>query len=533
MPQGHAVPSHTSPMAMKEQAPHRLMSESILPKATAPRLTLTSATLNGIPYGDKNLSQVFTSHLKTRGWSQQRLHKLHIVMFVLTFFMYVCHIISLPPFEILGKKMVIIFEIVQLFLLVIGIACWLTMCYVNASWAVTRRIFQKSLRTYIYLFWLIRSLVTEVLKGRTVYACIHVFHSIILYSTDTWFICDQKVLIIDLGMFLCIMVYEFFISLSPYALEKPSWKFVNVPVTANSLARSNFFNLFLIFLDAALVAIFDMRRSKYIMLVTKKKRGRSAELSIFKQQLVFKFLIAMVFTAIAATALHIVSTVLDVNLESKNLYDSILLFILFVLWVLIMYLALDPEYRTTLCHLSRERRVIFIVVLLGVLNCVDVWEIGFRVAQLTFNLAVFVILTLDILQYQVSRKVSIAIVPILAVVLLWNINVEAFQRSDCENNRLPWGIMGRSVSSCTIRRMIYQSILTLLISAFVTVLRNRKGSFLFYNANIYRTTGRGTRNSVDHSFVGRISEQIGKESVFRVQKKEVEAKQVRIREVSV
>ena len=110
MTQGHAVPSHTSPMAMKEQAPHRLMSEWILPKATAPRLTLTSATLNGIPYGDKNLSQVFTSHLKTRGWSQQRLHKLHIVMFVLTFFMYVCHIISLPPFEILGKKMVIIFE---------------------------------------------------------------------------------------------------------------------------------------------------------------------------------------------------------------------------------------------------------------------------------------------------------------------------------------------------------------------------------------------------------------------------------------
>ena len=91
------------------------------------------------------------------------------------------------------------------------------------------------------------------------YAFIQVFHSIILYSTDTWFICDQKLLIIDLGMFLCIMVYEFFISLSPYALEKPSWEFVNVQVTANSLARSNVFNLFLIFLDAALVAIFDMK----------------------------------------------------------------------------------------------------------------------------------------------------------------------------------------------------------------------------------------------------------------------------------
>ena len=49
-----------------------------------------------------------------------------------------------------------------------------------------------------------------------------------------------------------------FISLSPYALEKP-WEFGNVQVTANSLARSNVFNLFLIFLDFMLVAIFDMK----------------------------------------------------------------------------------------------------------------------------------------------------------------------------------------------------------------------------------------------------------------------------------
>ena len=122
--------------------PHRLMSESILPKATAPRLTLTSATLNGIPYGDKNLSQVFTSHLKTRGWSQQDAQAAY--SHVCPYLLHVCMPYHQPsPFEILGKKMVIIFEIVQLFLLVIGIACWLTMCYVNASWAVTRRIFKK------------------------------------------------------------------------------------------------------------------------------------------------------------------------------------------------------------------------------------------------------------------------------------------------------------------------------------------------------------------------------------------------------
>jgi hypothetical protein len=335
------------------------------------------------------------------------------------------------------------------------------------------------------------------------------------------------------------MVYEFFISLSPYALEKPSWEFGNVQVTANSLARSNVFNLFLIFLDFILVAIFDMKRSKYITLVTKKKRGVSAELSIFKQQLISKLLIALVLAGIVAVALHVVPRAFGVTIEFENWYYSILFLIMFALWARIMYLALHPEFRTTLCQLSRERRVIFIVILLGVLNCVDAWDTGFRVAQLTFNIGVCATIALDLLQYRVSRKVSIAIVPPLVAVLPFNIFMNTFQRSDCENNRIPLGFTGRSVSSCTVKRMIYQSILTLLISAFVTVLRNRKGSFLFNNVNIYRTTGRGTRNSVDSDFILRISRQIDtpknkKEGLFGVHKKGVEVKQVQIRrEVSV
>ena len=56
------------------------------------------------------------------------------------------------------------------------------------------------------------------------------------------------------------------------APSKPVWTFLNVKVTANSLSRSNYFNLFVIFFDGLIVTLFDRDRSKYMMLVKKRKR---------------------------------------------------------------------------------------------------------------------------------------------------------------------------------------------------------------------------------------------------------------------
>ena len=47
---------------------------------------------------------------------------------------------------------------------------------------------------------------------------------------------------------------------------------MNIETTANSLSRSNYFNLFVIFFDAMIVVIYDVNRSKYVMLVKKRKR---------------------------------------------------------------------------------------------------------------------------------------------------------------------------------------------------------------------------------------------------------------------
>ena len=55
-------------------------------------------------------------------------------------------------------------------------------------------------------------------------------------------------------------------------LKSQKWKFINVETTANSLSRTNYLNLFLIFFDALIVVISDVNRSKYVMLVRKRKR---------------------------------------------------------------------------------------------------------------------------------------------------------------------------------------------------------------------------------------------------------------------
>ena len=86
------------------------------------------------------------------------------------------------------------------------------------------------------------------------------------------YMCDRKILIVSMVLNILMLVYEFFVSISPVGPKKPSWTFMNVETTANSLSQSNYFNLFVIFLDALIVVIYDVNRSKYVMMVKKCKR---------------------------------------------------------------------------------------------------------------------------------------------------------------------------------------------------------------------------------------------------------------------
>ena len=72
------------------------------------------------------------------------------------------------------------------------IVCLLKMWQVNGSWAAAKMLRVGSARIYVYGFWLLRSTVVEILKGQPIYAFLLSFHTIIIYSTDTWHLCNQK-----------------------------------------------------------------------------------------------------------------------------------------------------------------------------------------------------------------------------------------------------------------------------------------------------------------------------------------------------
>ena len=76
--------------------------------------------------------------------------------------------------------------------------------------------------------------------------------------------------VFSMVLYLTLLVYEFFVSISPVGPSKPSWKFMNIETTANSLSRS-YFNLFVIFFDDD-HRIYDENRSKFMMLVKQCKR---------------------------------------------------------------------------------------------------------------------------------------------------------------------------------------------------------------------------------------------------------------------
>ena len=78
---------------------------------------------------------------------------------------------------------------------------------------------------------------------------------------------------LNITIYLVLIVYEFLVSISPVGPTTPKWTLMNVETSANSLSRSNYFNLFVIFFDALVVLTNDANRSKYMMLVKKRKRG--------------------------------------------------------------------------------------------------------------------------------------------------------------------------------------------------------------------------------------------------------------------
>ena len=148
----------------------------------------------------RNVSRWFVSHQKLEKWNENKLNTLQVVILLSLTVMYICHIVTSPFIKFIeDQTAIIIIKIIESIILIIGIACCCTMWYVNGSLAATRMIFNiQNVRTYIYIFWILRSFIIEILKGQILYSFVHVFHSIVIYSTDMLYICNRKYLIVNI-----------------------------------------------------------------------------------------------------------------------------------------------------------------------------------------------------------------------------------------------------------------------------------------------------------------------------------------------
>ena len=117
---------------------------------------------------------------------------LHVGIIGLLIAAYICHIMGGAFLNLIGRYGKCCYRSYRKLIFVSCIVCLLKMWQVNGSWAAAKMLRVGSARIYVYGFWLLRSTVVEIVKGQPIYAFLLSFHTIMIYSTDTWHLCNQK-----------------------------------------------------------------------------------------------------------------------------------------------------------------------------------------------------------------------------------------------------------------------------------------------------------------------------------------------------
>ena len=99
------------------------------------------------------------------------------------------------------------------------------------------------------------------------------------------------------------------------------------------------------------------------------------------------------------------------------------------------------------------------------------------------------------------RRLALVMQGTMILVICYNIFNYTFLKTDCKQYMLPWGIFGEDIGYCTIKRLIHQSILSLMVSAAIAILAGRTDNLFFCNVNIYRSTGTIDRHSLNEKYV--------------------------------
>ena len=120
----------------------------------------------------------------------------------------------------------------------------------------------------------------------------------------------------------------------------------------------------------------------------------------------------------------------------------------------------------------QERRIIFIVILLGILFYVDNIVLGWSAAGLLYLGATLSYISFDMIVMYFPRRMALALMVLIVLVNLWNIFNNTFLISNCKEICCLGVYLEKKISYCTIKRLIFQTITSLMVSAAITLLVN-------------------------------------------------------------
>ena len=145
-------------------------------------------------------------------------------------------------------------------------------------------------------------------------------------------------------------------------------------------------------------------------------------------------------------------------------------------------------------------------------NIVEYWS----ASSLVFTVSIIGYLLFDLVVLHFPRKLALVVMGIITLILVWNIFRYTFLISTCKEILLPWGIFGEYISHCTIKRLIFQTIVSLMVPAAIKVLIGRTDILFFCNVNIYRSTGTVDRHDLNKKYVS--SMKMEKDSSMKVKR---------------
>ena len=127
--------------------------------------------------------------------------------------------------------------------------------------------------------------------------------------------------------------------------------------------------------------------------------------------------------------------------------------------------------------------------------------LGWSATGLLYPVIILCFISFDMIVMYFPRRPALAMMVLIVMLNLWNIFNHTFLKTNCKQYMLPWGIFGENISYCTIKRLIYQTILSLMVSAAITLLSGHTDNLFFCNVNIYRSTGTIDRHTQNASYV--------------------------------